>query len=103
MDFTVPADQERAFTLFTYTLNAVGLAGQRIKFWRTRFPLPQPALHSHPDTVFTVLIQTEDSRAKGAILCVALDAAIPNRAELAIGNRIRADPYRAFPILKELE
>src|SRR5262245_16796769 len=103
MDSALAVDQERAFTVFTYTLNAVRLAGQWIEFWRTGFPSPQPALHSGPDTVFTVLIQTEHETAKSAIFSVALDAAIPNRAEAASWNPQSCDPYRAFPILKELE
>src|SRR5262249_2706878 len=76
---------------------------QRIEFWRTRFPEPQTALHSSPDIAFTVLIQIEHAMAKRAILCVALDAAIPNRAEAASRDSTSCDPYRAFPILKELE
>src|SRR5262245_17355699 len=103
MDSAPPVDQECAFTVFTYTLNAARLAGQRIEFWRTRFPSPQPALHSRPDTVFTVLIQTEHAMTKRAILPPALDAAIPNRAEAAGRNPRSVDPYRAFPILKQLE
>src|SRR5262245_42479479 len=78
MDSALPVDQQRAFTVFTYAPEAVRLAGQRIEFWQTRYPYPQPALHSRPDAVFTVLIQTEHETARSAILSVALDATIPN-------------------------
>src|SRR5262245_66270792 len=103
MDSPLPVDQKPASTGFTYARNAVRLAGQRIEFWRTRFPSPQPTRHSGPEIALAVLIQTDHSLPKTAVLSVALDAAIPNGAEPASRNHHPRDPYRAFPIQKELQ
>src|SRR5712691_7265776 len=41
-DSALCADQERTVLAFTETLDTVRLAGQRIEFWRTRFPSTHP-------------------------------------------------------------
>src|SRR5262249_28650482 len=81
-DSTAHSDQECAVIAFSQALDAVRLARQRMEFWRTRFPSPQPVLHSHPEIALGVVVQAECSAAKNSILSVAMDAAILNRAEL---------------------
>jgi len=55
-DSELCADQECAVITFTETLDAVGLAGQGIEFWRMRFPSPQPLRHPYPEITLAVLI-----------------------------------------------
>ena len=100
-DSACAADQECAVIVFSQTLNAVRLAWQRIEFWGPGFPSPQPVLHSRPETALAVLIQIERAVAQSAVLSVALDAAVPNRAEPSGRNAHTAGPYRAFTILED--
>src|SRR5580704_1098425 len=102
VDSAAPSDQERAISVFTNCLYTVRLAGQRIEFGRTRFPLPQSVLHSQPEIALAVLIQACDSCTKNPIRSETLNSAILNRAKLPWRRRqFAADPYRAFAILKE--
>ena len=56
-------------------------------FRRTRLPSPQPGRRSRPDIAFTIFVQTFHGRAETAVISIALDAALLNRAESPGGNR----------------
>src|SRR5215813_3045155 len=100
MDSAVPADQECAVSVFTQTLYAVRLVRQRIEFWRTGSPSPQPSIHSpRPQIALAVFEQTDNPTPKGAILSIALDAAVANRRETSSRNTQSGSPYPSFAIL----
>src|SRR6266478_3885690 len=65
-DSALCADQERTVLAFTETLDTVRLAGQRIEFWRTRFPSPQPVRHTRPE--ITLLSSYNPKIARPALL-----------------------------------
>src|SRR6266516_1895451 len=101
-DSAARGDQERAIIAFDKTLDTVRFVWERIEFRRVRFPAPHAVPHPNPDTPFAVVIQSDDAGPKTAVLSVAADAPIVNRAEPPCGNPIpAAGPYRTCTILKE--
>src|SRR5262245_48004053 len=98
------ADQQYSVNVFCKTPIARHHTRERKEFRRPRFPSPQSVRHLCPKIAFFVLIQTEYSPAKSAILAVTLNAATLDRAEFpARGYRNRADPNRPLTILQEGE
>src|SRR5258705_11310392 len=97
------ADQDRAVIGFSETLDTIHLARHRMKFWWTGFPSPEPVGHARPEITLAVLIQTSRALAETAVLSIAPDGAIVNRAEPPYRKRPTASPHRPFMILKELE
>src|SRR6266699_519735 len=101
-DSAARGDQERAIIAFDKTLDTVRFVWERIEFRRVRFPAPHAVPHPNPDTPFAVVIQSDYVGPKTAVLSVAPDALIVNRAEPSCGNPIPAGPYRTCTILKEV-
>jgi hypothetical protein len=99
----LPSDQKRAVSVFSESLYNTRFTRQRIEFWRTGSPSPQPVQHSRPQIALAVLIQIECSATKASIVSVALGVTISNRAELPNGDRVSAGPDGSFMILKDLE
>jgi hypothetical protein len=103
MNRTAPADEQCAVLVFTEALDAVRLAGEWVKSWWTRFPLPQTIQHAHPQIAFTVLVQVEYRATEAAIVSKALNASTPNRTKSAKRNCRSTNPDRSFTILENLE
>src|SRR6202030_2569028 len=61
----------------------------------------QPILYACPEIAIAVLIQIECPATKDSVVSIALDAALPNRAQLSRRTCISAGPERPFPILEE--
>src|SRR5258706_15183460 len=100
-DSAAHGEQEVTVVGFHYGLDRVGLVGYRIKFRRTGLPSPQAVHYPSPEVSFAVLMQTEYSKAEGAVLTVTLNAPGFYFAEPPSGSPTRAGPYRTFAILKQ--
>ncbi len=101
LDSPADADEKRAVVVFTKCPDAVYASRHWIEMWGTGFPPPQPVQHSRPEIAFAVLIQSDHSDPKAAVLSMALYPAILNRAELPVRSRKPAGPYQALTIFNE--
>lgn len=93
-------DQESAVVVFTEPVDCVRLIWQWVLRGRPRFQSPERAGRSGPKRAVAVLVQTEDACANPRVF-IALYATVLNRAELAGGNPINADPHHAVAILQK--
>src|SRR5258705_10538685 len=80
-DSAARGNQERTVIVFRQTLDPVVLEWQWIEPGRTRFPSPQPGQCPHPEIAAAVFVQANCAGTRTTILSVALDGALPNRAE----------------------
>jgi len=101
LDSPADADEKRAVVVFTKCPDAVYASRHWIEMWGTGIPPPQPIQHSRPEIAFAVLIQSDHSDPKAAVLSMALYPAILNRAELPVRSRKPVHPYQALTIFKK--
>src|ERR1700722_17540511 len=97
----VPSNQECAVSVFRKRLCAGRLPGQRIEFWGTGLPFPQPVRYSSPEIALAVFMQREHSLAKTAITSVAMDTTVMDSTQYSIGNPRAPGPHSTVTVLKE--
>jgi hypothetical protein len=63
--------------------------------------MPQPSPGSGPQIAAPILKEGAHSESEAAVLTIALDVCIPDRAEFPGGNRLHAYPDSSIPILNQ--